>query len=123
MEEEKIIDLGEVEKALIRDVLEHPDKYTDEAKLILVVETWNRQGEAFSDYQCYEILAGDVREVVLFEYDEGYPYRRGSRVAIIPLSLPTVIDLYRYSDTVDPPEKKRILYIFTSEGWKSVEVY
>jgi len=123
MEEEKVMDLGEVEKALIGDVLEHPERYPDEARLILVIEKWRRQGEAFTDEQWYEVVQGDVKEVELESFDEGYPYRRGAKIALIPLSIPTVIDLYRYDDTTDPPVKQRTLYVFTSEGWKSVRVY
>jgi hypothetical protein len=120
LEEEEI---EEVEKRLIEEVLKNPSKYPDEAKMILLLETWSRQGEAFCDTQSYEVVQGEVGEVVLEEFDEGYPYRSGAKIALIPLSIPTVIDLYRYDDTTDPPVKSRTLYVFTSEGWKSVKVY
>ena len=121
--EEFEFEIEKIEKKLIEEVLKSPEKYPDEAKMILVIETWSRQGPSFTDEQGYEVLAGEVKEVVLFEYDEGYPYRRGAKRALIPLSIPTVIDLYRYDDTTDPPIKSRTLYVFTSEGWKSVKVY
>ena len=117
------VDFDEVEKALIKDVLEHPERYPDEARLILVIEKWRRQGPSFADEQWYEVVQGDVKEVELESFDEGYPYRRGSRVAIIPLSLATVINLYRYDDTTDPPIKSCTIHIFTRDGWKSVRVY
>ena len=123
MEEEKVMDLGEVEKALIGDVLEHPERYPDEARLILVIEKWRRQGEAFTDEQWYEIVQGEVKEIVLDEWDEGYPHRKGCKLALIPLAVPTVINLYSYADTTDPPEKRHTIYIFTRDGWKSVRVY
>jgi hypothetical protein len=113
----------EVERRLIEEVLKNPSKYPDEAKLVLTLETWHRQGEAFCDTQSYEVVQGEVREVVLEEFDEGYPYRRGAKVALIPLTVPTIIDFYSYTDTTDPPREERILYIFTAQGWKSVRVY
>jgi hypothetical protein len=117
------IDFEEVKSRLVKEVLENPDKYPYEAKMILTVEVWRRQGEAFRDEQDYEVIQGGVNEVVLEEFNEGYPYRSGAKKALIPLEVPTVVDLYRYDDTTDPPRKERILYIFTSEGWKSVKVY
>ena len=113
----------EVLKKLINEVLEDPERYPSEAKMILVLEVWHRQGEAFSDYQRYEIIQGDVIEVTLEEFSESYPYRRGRKVALIPLAVPTVIKVSRYSDTTDPPVKECTLHVFTSEGWKSVKVY
>jgi hypothetical protein len=123
MSEVEEVDFEEIEKRLVKEVLENPQKYNTEAKIILTLETWSRQGEAFVDQQGYEVVQGEVREVVLEEFDEGYPYRSGAKIALIPLSIPTVIDLYRYDDTTDPPVKRRTLYVFTSEGWKSVKVY
>jgi len=117
------VDFDEVMKALVKEVLEHPERYPEEAKVILTVEVWGRQGGAFEDCQRYEVVQGEVRELILEEFDEGYPYRRGSKVALIPLTIPTIIDLYSYTDTTDPPTKRRTVYVFTSEGWKSVKVY
>jgi len=117
------VEFEEVEKKLIEEVLNSPEKYPNEAKIILTIETWRRQGEAFADEQWYEILAGDVIEVVLSEYNEGYPYRRGAKRALIPLTVGTVIEVNYYSDTTGQPVKRRTIYIFTSEGWKRVEVY
>jgi len=117
------VDMDEEIKKAVKDVLEHPERYPDEARLILTLETWRRQGEAFTDEQGYEVVQGEVKEIVLDEWDEGYPYRKGCRVAIIPLSIPTIIDLYSCTDTTDPPIKRRTVYVFTSEGWKSVKVY
>jgi len=113
----------ETEKRLIEEVLKNPSKYPTEAKYLLELETWSRQGEAFTDYQRYEVVEGEVREIVLEEWDEGYPYRSGCKVALIPLTVPTIVDFYSYTDTTDPPRRKRVLYIFTAQGWKRVEVY
>jgi hypothetical protein len=121
--EEVEVDFEEVKKRLVKEVLEHPDKYPEEAKLILTIEAWSRQGEAFTDEQRYEVLKGKVIEVVLREWDEGYPYRSGAEIALIPLEVPTVVEVHRYSNTTDPPENKCVLYVFTSEGWKSIKVY
>jgi hypothetical protein len=117
------MDFEEVKRRLVKEVLENPDKYPDEAKIILTVEVWSRQGEAFDDYQRYEVLKGDVVEVRLESWDEGYPYRSGAKLALIPLEVPTVVEVHRYSNTTDPPESKCVLYVFTAQGWKSVKVY
>ena len=125
MEKEKVeeVDFDEVRKTLIKEVMEHPERYPDEARMILTIEVWGRQGEAFDDHQHYEVIRGEVIEVTLNEWNEGYPYRRGRRVALIPLVVPTVVEVNHYSDTTDPPIKSCTLYIFTASGWKSVKVY
>ena len=118
-----VIEMDEEIKKAVKDVVENPSKYPNEARMILTIETWYRQGPSFTDEQGYEVIQGDVKEVELESFDEGYPYRKGHKVAIIPLTIPTIIDLHSYSDTTDPPIKRRTLYIFTVEGWKSVRVY
>jgi hypothetical protein len=117
------VDFDEVKKRLVKEVLEHPDKYPDEAKIILTIEVWSRQGEAFDDHQGYEVLKGNVMEVELESWGKGYPYRSGVKLALIPLEVPTVIEVHRYTNTTDPPERKCTLYVFTAQGWKSVKVY
>ncbi len=115
--------IEDVLQRLVRDVLENPEKYQEEAKLILTLETWRRQGPSFDDYNDYEILAGEAREIVLDVVDEGYPYRVRRRVAIIPLSLPTVIEETGYDETTEPVRSWKLIHVFTSQGWRSVRVY
>jgi hypothetical protein len=117
------VEMEEIMKKLVNDVLNNPDKYPTEAKLILTLKTWHRQGPSFDDYNDYEILAGEVIGIVLNEVDEGYPYRIRRKVAIIPLRLPTIIEERGYDETTEPVRSWRIIHVFTSEGWKSVRVY
>jgi uncharacterized protein (UPF0335 family) len=112
----------EIIKRLVNDVINEPNKYPTEAKVILTLETWHRQGPSFADYQRYDIISGEIREIVLDVIDEGYPYRLIRKIAIIPLAIPTVIAVESYSDTTSVKASKDI-YVFTSDGWKVVHVY
>jgi len=108
---------------LVKEIIENPSQYPTEAKLILTVEEWERQGPSFDDYQRLNVIQGEVREITLEAWDEGYPYRRGYKVALIPLAIPTIIEVERYSDTTEPVQSMKFVYIFTKEGWKSIRVY
>jgi len=110
-------------KRLAAEVIKNPDRYPSEARLILTLREWSRQGPSYDDYQRYNVLYGEVKEVVLDEWDEGYPYRRGRDVVIIPLAIPTIVEVERYADTTSPVQRAKTIYVFTGEGWKSVRVY
>jgi hypothetical protein len=103
--------------------LEHPEKYSTEARLILTIKKWHRQGPAYIDEQRVSIIYGEVEEVELEEFDEGYPYRRGAEIALIPKTVPVVVMVERKDNTTSPVINEATIYIFTSEGWKSVRVY
>ena len=113
----------ETMKKLVKEVLEHPEKFQSESMLILILETWHRQGPSYNDYNVYNVIEGEVREIVLEEWDEGYPYRIGRKVAIIPLTIPVVIEEEGFADNVSPTHKSKLIHVFTSEGWKTVRVY
>jgi len=124
IEEIKVKELDEETlRNLIQQILSEPEKFPTEAKLILVIETWHRQGPSFDDYQRYSLVMGEISEVVLREWDEGYPYRAGREVAIVPLSLPVIIEVESYNETVSPVRSSRVVYVFTTDGWKVVRVY
>jgi len=110
-------------RRIVSEVVANPEKYPTESRLILTLERWHRQGSAYDDKQTYDVVMGEVKEVILEEFDEGYPYRRGYKAAIIPLTVPVVIDVYRYDNTTSPEIRRRTLYIFTGKEWKCVDVY
>jgi hypothetical protein len=107
---------------LVNEIVINPEKYPMEAKLILVLDTWNRQGPAYTDFAKYEVLDGEVEEVELSHKCESYPYPCYSKVAIIPKSVPVVIKWYSYTDTTDPPIEQLRMYVFTGKEWKRVDV-
>jgi hypothetical protein len=110
-------------RKLVEQVLQEPDRYKTEAKLLLVLKEWRRQGPSYIDEQRVEIIYGEAEEVILEEFDEGYPHRKGTIFALIPKTVPVVVKVEYRTNTVNPPIDEMTLYIFTKDGWKKVEVY
>jgi len=108
---------------LVKQILSNPEKYPTESKMILVIETWTRQGPSFSDFQRYRVLEGEVNEIILEERDEGYPYRFHRKFAIIPMTLPVIIEVESYDETSTPIRSSKSIYVFTTDGWKTVRIY
>jgi hypothetical protein len=112
----------ELEK-LVREVVEHPERYPTESKFILILEEWRRQGEAFIDENIVKVVYGEAEEVEVSKFDEGYPHRKGRKVAIVPRTVPVVVLVERIDNTVSPEINSAALYVFTADGWKRVKVY
>jgi hypothetical protein len=110
-----------VEK-LVEEILRDPEKYREEAKLLLRLSKWSRQGQSFVDEADYEVVKGEVEEIVLREWDEGYPYRRGKDIVLIPLQVPTVVVYKIHYDYGTETGKRIKVHVFTTDGWKSVDV-
>jgi hypothetical protein len=106
-------------KQIVEEVLASPDKYPAEARFLLQLQTWYRQGDSYVDVSRYDVLTGEVKEILLNVKDEGYPHRVISHVCIIPCSLPIIIHQEMYSDF---GPRKDVVYIFTAKGWIKVEV-
>ena len=106
-------------KALVEKALREGK---EEAKMILTLERWYRQGPAYTDEQTIDIIYGEADMVVLEKYDEGYPYRKGEKVALIPRTVPVVVLVERYDNTVSPEVSEKWIYVFTKEGWKRLRV-
>jgi hypothetical protein len=94
-----------------------------EWKFLLKLERWARQGSAYDDTAEFEIVYGDAEEVVVREWDSGYPYTAGEDVLLIPKTIPVVVIWRHYEDTGNGVHRSKIVYIFTKDGWKSVEAY
>jgi len=103
---------------LIKQAMKQPS----EAKYLLEIEWWYRQGPSYRDEQRYEMIYGDVDVITVEEWSEPYPYRRGGKDIIVPKSIPVVVLVRRIDDTVDPPINEEHLWVFTRDGWKSVRV-
>ena len=108
---------------MINEIITHPEKYPTEAKLILILETWNRQGPAYTDYAEFTVLDGEVDEVELDYRCESYPYPCFRKVALIPKTTTVVVKWYSYTDTTDPPSEQLTIYVFTGKEWKRVDAY
>jgi len=109
---------NEIPVELIKQAMKQPS----EAKYLLEIEWWYRQGPAYVDEQRYEIVYGDVDALTIDEWAETYPYRKGGVDIVVPRTVPVIIRLVRRDDTVDPPIHEEWLYIFTKDGWKAVRV-
>jgi len=106
---------------LIKEVLENPEKYKEEAKLLLRLSIWFRQGGSYIDEAFYSILLGDVDEVEISSWDAGYPYECGEEIVLIPKVRPVVI-LYRVVEDYGQLEINDTLYIFTGRNWVSIQI-
>jgi len=106
---------------LVKEIMQDPEKYKEEYKLLLKLRTWHRQGSGFIDEAFYKIIYGDADEIVLEEWDSGYPYIKGEEIVLVPRSIPTVV-LYREVEDYGELEITDVIYIFTSKGWVSVSI-
>jgi hypothetical protein len=104
---------------IVEEITDSPDKYPIEAKYLLVLETWHRQGDSYLDVSRFEILKGEVKEILIKEIDEGYPHRLIRQVLIIPFEIPTIIYQEQYSDFT---QRQDIVHVFTNKGWVKVTV-
>jgi len=106
---------------LIREIMQDPSKYEEEAKLLLKIKTWHRQGGSFIDNAGYKVLWGEVEEVTISEWDEGYPNRCGEDIILIPKTVPTIV-LYLQIEDYGERIEKTIVYVFTGKNWVSVQI-
>ena len=93
-----------------------------EGRYLLKLSTWRRQGSSYEDKADFEIILGEVDSITIKEWDEGYPYRCGEDTLIIPKTLPVIILWrHRWDYGLDRGEAA-VVYVFTTEGWKSISV-
>jgi hypothetical protein len=93
-----------------------------EGRYLLKLQRWTRQGSSYEDKADFDIVYGEAEEVVIQGWDEGYPYRRGVDVIVIPKTLPVIILWrHRWDYGLDRGEAA-VVYVFTTEGWKSISV-
>ena len=108
---------------LIKDVLENPEKYKEEAKLILLEEVFTVDSSVVSLRRTYEVILGDVLEVTLETFREEVPVTQGMKIAIIPKTKPVVIKFEEH--TCKEPAIHRLkeyFYIFTGSRWIRVDI-
>jgi len=89
-----------------------------EWKYLLKLREWARQGPAYTNYAEFSILYGEAETVKIREWDSGYPYERGWEYIIIPKTVPTVVLWEHETDEA----VRKVVYVFTKDGWKEVEV-
>jgi len=109
-------------REMVKDILQNPEKYQVESRLILKIRREGRRGGCGYRYlykDDYKVLDGDVQEVVL-DYGE-YDCNWFEDVAIIPLTVPVVILEY-YHDDYPQVMDYAIVHVFGSDGWKSIKV-
>jgi len=105
---------------VIRKLVEKADPI--EWLYLLKLSRWYRQGESYIDEQKVDVIYGEADIVELGTWDEGYPYRRGEDVLIIPKTVPTIIRVVRRDNTINPPVNNEKLLVFTKDGWKEVRI-
>jgi hypothetical protein len=93
-----------------------------EARLLLLLEKWRRQGSSYINDADFEVIYGDAELVEFEEWDAGYPYERGTKYIVIPKTVPVVIRWWHVWDYDTDRGETETIYVFTSDGWKSVKV-
>jgi hypothetical protein len=117
---ENKVEVEEIKPETLKDLL---GKATPtEWKYMLILEKWDRQGGAYTDYADFEILLGKADIIEIEEWDSGYPYTAGEKCLVVPKTVPVVILWYSGQDYGDGLKRKREIYVFTRDGWKRVEV-
>jgi hypothetical protein len=106
-------------KNIIKQALKNPS----EAKFLLTIETWYRQGPAYTRYRSFKVIYGEVDEVLLERSCDSYPYDCYENYIIVPKSVPAIVLVEEEDETVDPPVSRKELYVFTKDGWKRVEIH
>jgi len=103
---------------IVKEVME---KGEWESRFLLILDTQSRPGGMFCDRTDYQVLYGEVEEVELDSY-ENYPHASGTTWLIIPKTVPVVIRYWHRDDLSGSWHEWQRIYVFTKEGWKSIEV-
>jgi len=117
------IEPQELKPEQIKQLIELAQKEGEtEARFILVLEEWRRQGESYEDKAEFSVIFGEADIVKIEDIDEGYPYRRISKYLVIPKTVPTIVLWHSKWDYDLDRGESMVVYVFTSEGWKSISV-
>jgi hypothetical protein len=120
---QSIIEPQELTAEQIRKLVELAQKEGRvEARLLLILDTWRRQGPSYVNDADFSIIYGNAELIEYEEWDAGYPYERGLKYIIIPKSVPVIIRWWHVWDYGEDRGEEEVIYIFTTEGWKSVRV-
>jgi hypothetical protein len=92
-----------------------------ETKYILFLGTQNRPGSSFSEYEDFEVILGEA-EVVELGRHYSYPHYNTADYMLIPKTVPTIIRWWHRWDFGNDRGYEETIFIFTSDGWKEVEV-
>jgi hypothetical protein len=116
-------EIQELTPEKIKELVEKAEKEGRlEGRYLLKLSTWYRQGSSYEDKASYEVILGEIDSVETRQWDEGYPYRRGVDTLIIPKTLPVIIVWRHKWDYGEDRGEREIVYVFTTEGWKSIRV-
>jgi hypothetical protein len=117
------IEPHELTQEQIKNLIELAQKENRvESRFILLIEEWIRQGTSFDDTSKFEVIYGEADLVKLEEWNEGYPYRKGTKYLVIPKTVPVIILWYHRWDYGEDRGEREIVYVFTAEGWKKISV-
>jgi hypothetical protein len=107
---------------IVSDIIQSPEKYEKEARLILVIRREGRRkgcGYVYLYKNDYKIIEGEAIELSLScgEHDCNW----FEDVAIIPQTVPVVI-VEEYHDEDPQVAEYAKVHVFGTDGWKSVSV-
>ncbi|MCC5990843.1 MAG: hypothetical protein LM558_05000 [Thermosphaera sp.] len=116
---------GEQLGKLIREVLSHPKKYRDEAKLLLkvkLVNSINKYPECkqlYTVWSAYNVIYGIADAILKRSVEE--TCTETTEVVFIPRTVPTVI-MVQYHDEGAETEDYVKIFVFNGESWKALAV-
>lgn len=119
-----MIEVKPIPEEKLVEIVKRARQAEKEAEFILTVETVSEKSGVSVWNKWYEVILGNVQEV-LIDYEDrgsGSDYKEWSNIAIIPLTVPVVIRVIEEYDGWDERSSSETIYVFTSSGWKSVEV-
>jgi hypothetical protein len=99
----------------------HDQFSEEESKYILKLETNHRPGSSYNWSEDYDIIKGSVNEIVISEY-YNYPTHNTQEVLIVPKELGTTLYFKVRADKEMNIPNKDIIYAFTKNGWKSLDI-
>ena len=106
-------------RALVKRALQEGK---EEAKYLLKISTWSRPGPSFDDRGDFRVLYGEV-DTVEISHTYDYPTTNEYEYIIVPRTKIVIILFTSRDDYEGQRVTHQDLYVFTKQGWKSLELY
>jgi hypothetical protein len=89
---------------------------------LLKIREYVQRGGRYSDYAESKVIYGKAKYVNVGHKEHGDEYVENEYV-IVPLTVPVILTLEEVYHVGDEEHGRMTIFIFTEDGWKSVEAY
>lgn len=111
----------EIPKEIKEQIEKAKKSGTWESHYLLTLWSVSRSGSAFDEREDFEVLYGEIELVKMYTCTD--QYGRATKYLVIPKELGTIIRSWRdYSDINNNTEKYQLIFVFTQEGWKGMNI-